>query len=219
MNLVIAIDGPSAAGKSTVASMLAEQLGIHRLDTGALFRAMAWKALQQGADIKRNTGVTEAMEGCKLDIDIEGGAQKTLVDGVDVSELIRSQQVSEGASDIGKLPEVRKILTRMVREIAQKHPIVVDGRDVGTAMLPDADYKIYLTADAGERARRRWQEFAAKGEDVSLDDVLDSILQRDKNDMNRAIAPLKKADDAIEIDSTDLDAAGVVDKILSIMGK
>lgn len=218
MKLVIAIDGPSAAGKSTVAHMLAERLGIHRLDTGALFRALAWQALQQGADIKNNIGVTEAISGCTLDIDIEGSRQKTLVNGEDVSDRIHTQQISEGASDIGKLPEVRELLTTMVRDISQKRSLVVDGRDVGTAMLPDADYKFYLTGEAEERARRRWEELHAKGDSTTPDEVLRSIIARDEADMNRAIAPLKKADDAIEIDSTHLDAAGVVDKILIIMG-
>lgn len=216
--IVLAIDGPSAAGKSTVAAKVSKRLGIHRLDTGALFRALAWKALEEGAALNDSGAVMSAISGCRLDIDIEGESQRTLIDGEDVTERIRSEEVSKGAAALGGIPEVRRLLTDRVRAIASRQAIVVDGRDIGTAMLPNADLKIYLVAEAGERARRRHEESLAAGRSASYDDILKGIIERDKQDSGRSIAPLKKADDAIEIDSTHMSIDEVVDTIVGLAG-
>lgn len=216
-HIVIAIDGPAGAGKSTAASGLAQNLDIHCLDTGALFRAFALRALRKGVDFTDFEAVEKAVQDAALDIDISGGIQKTILDGEDVSDSIRTAEIAKGASDIGAIPVVRTILTEKVRDIASRISVVVDGRDVGTAMLPEADFKFYLTATPEERAHRRYMEVLKRGEGTPYAQVLKDIRQRDYNDSHRAIAPLRQAEDAIVIDSTDLDVKGVLREMLRII--
>lgn len=208
--MTIAIDGPSAAGKSTAAKLLAQKLNMHYLDTGALFRALALQVLRAGVAPGDEQAVMDVLQQTRLDIRIEDGRQATLLDGEDVSNDIRSAEVSQGAAAVGQIAGVRDVLTQRVREMAAKYSLIVDGRDIGTAMLPDADYKFFLVADAEQRAQRRYDEMLQRGEKADYQQVLSDIIQRDKLDTTRAIAPLVKASDAIEIDSTHLDAEGVV---------
>ncbi len=213
----IAIDGPAGAGKSTAARGLADSLHIHILDSGALFRAFALRALRKGADLADPGAVERALDGATLDVQAEADGQRTILDGEDVSQAIRTPEVAAGASAIGAIPYVRNVLTQQVRKIAAQLSVVVDGRDIGTAMLPQADFKFFLTATPEERARRRYEEQRAKGNDQPYEEVLEAIKQRDHFDANRSIAPLKQAEDAFVIDSTDMDAQSVIATMLSII--
>ena len=216
-HLVIAIDGPAGAGKSTVSKAVAKALGIHCLDTGALFRAFAHHILEQGKSTKSEEEVLSAIEDIELEIQIGSDGQHTLINGKDVTQMIRTPEVSQGASDIGVIPEVRRVLTEKVRRIANNMSLVVDGRDVGTAMLPNADYKFYLTADVGERAKRRQLDLQAQGKDEPYEKVLSEMIARDKTDSTRKIAPLCKAEDAIVIDSSHTDAQGVIKNMIELI--
>ena len=218
-HLVIAIDGPAGAGKSTASKQLATELCIHMLDTGALFRAFAWYVIQKGVSPDDDLNVRSALADVRLDIQIDGSKQRTLINGEDVSDLIRTPIISQGASTIGTNAYVRQILTQQVRRIAETTSLVADGRDVGTAMLPNATVKFYLTASPEERARRRMEEQQAAGIKGDFDQVLTEILYRDKTDSQRAIAPLKCAEDAIVIDSTNLNAQQVLAIMLKAIGE
>ncbi len=219
-HLVIAIDGPAGAGKSTAAKQLAKELHIHMLDTGALFRAFAWYVIQKGISPGDEEAANEALRDVRLDIQINGSQQRTLINGQDVSELIRTPIISQGASTIGTNASVRQILTQQVRRIAETTSLVADGRDVGTAMLPNATVKFFLTASPEERANRRMKEQQEANIAGNFEQVLQEIIQRDKTDSNRAIAPLKCADDATVIDSTNMNAQEVLATMLkAIEGK
>lgn len=214
---MIAIDGPAGAGKSTVAKGVSHILGIHCLDTGALFRALAYHTIRLGKSPKIEAEALQAVKDVALEIRIDDDGQHTLINGEDVTPYIRTPEVSQGASDIGVIPEVRRILTEKVRRIAQTMSLVVDGRDVGTAMLPDADYKFFLTADVEERARRRKLELQKQGKDEPFEKVLSEMIARDKTDSTRKIAPLCKAEDAIVVDSTHIDADEVIKNMIEII--
>jgi cytidylate kinase len=211
----IAIDGPSGAGKSTIAKILSQKLGILYLDTGAMYRAIGLKAKLNGVSVADEPAVEKLLQSTQIDVSYDGGAQKILLDGRDVSQEIRAHDVSALASDVSKLRAVRLALVAMQRIIAQKSDSVLDGRDIGTFVLPHAEYKFYLTASVDERARRRFLELTEKGTACRLEDIARDIAARDYNDMNRDFAPLRKADDAIEIDSTALTIDEVVAKMLS----
>jgi cytidylate kinase len=213
-HLVIAIDGPSGAGKSTAAKALAKSLGIHILDTGALFRAYALHAIDAGLDPSDTAAVNDLLRDVRLDIVMTEDGQRTLVNDVDVSDRIRAPRVAQGASTLGANPFVRKVLTDQVRRIANSNSIVVDGRDIGTSMLPDATVKFFLTATPEQRARRRTQEQKAMGIEQDFNVVLAEIIARDEADSNRPIAPLCRAADAVVIDSTDMDATAVFELML-----
>ena len=202
----IAIDGPSGAGKSTVAKLLAGKMNIKYLDTGAMYRATALFALEKGVPVNDETAVKPILDEISIDIEYKDGAQRVLLCGKDVSSEIREHHVSKAASDISAIPAVRMKLVEMQRKIAAESSCVLDGRDIGTYVLPDANVKIYLTADVDERAMRRYKELTAKGQTVELEGIKRDIEERDYNDMNRSFAPLKKADDAFEIDSTGITA-------------
>ncbi len=193
MRFCVAIDGPSGAGKSTLSRRAAEQLGFLYVDTGAIYRAVALSYLERGA-----------LELDKTNIEIlhRDGLQHVLLNGRDVTADIRRHEVSGLASDLSARPEVREYLLNMQREMAASGKVIMDGRDIGTVVVPDAELKIFLTADPEDRARRRYKELIAKGQEVCYDDVLRDVRQRDRNDMTRPIAPLRKADDAIELDTT-----------------
>ncbi len=218
--LNIAIDGPAGAGKSTVAKALSKTLGILYLDTGAMYRALALKAVSQKVDINDDTAIKRLLGATRIDVKYSGGAQRTLLDKKDVSDKIREPHISRAASDISAKPLVRYRMVELQREIAAAQDTVLDGRDIGTYVLPKAGFKFYLTARPEVRAHRRYLELTAKGaEDITEAGVLSEILQRDENDSKRAVAPLRKADDAVEIDTSDMDADTVVNDMIKIIGE
>lgn len=210
--LRIAVDGPSGAGKSTIAKIIAEKLNIDYIDTGAMYRAIGLKMMNGG--ISREEDDVEERQKVLDDttIDFENGV--ILLDGEDVSGLIRTPEVSMAASDYSRLPEVREKLVAIQREIGHRKSVVMDGRDIGTNVFPDAQYKFFLTATAEERAKRRVAELIEKGQDVDYEATLEDIKQRDYNDSHRKLNPLRKADDAIEIDTTDMSIEEVTQAIL-----
>ena len=202
--MIIAIDGPAGAGKSTIAKLLAKKLGILYLDTGAMYRAVGLKAVENGVDISDEDAVKKMLDSTTVDVKICDSVQRVYLDGQDVTGRIREHRVSKAASDISAVPCVRYKMVELQREIASRCDTVLDGRDIGTFVLPNAEYKIFLTASVAERARRRYEELKAKGEDCTLESITADIEKRDYNDSHRALAPLRKADDAVEIDTTDL---------------
>jgi len=213
----IAIDGPSGSGKSTLAKAIAKHLNIYYLDTGSMYRSAAYAAVQQGIDISDEHEVANLLSNTQFSTEYADGVQQNFVDGVNVMPFIRTPQISKAASDISAHPCVRYKLVDMQRAVAQSYDIVLDGRDIGTFVLPDADYKFYLTADPATRAQRRFLENADKNTGQSYEAVLADMMQRDYNDTHRKLAPLKQADDAILIDTTDLTIAGVVCTILKYL--
>ena len=188
----IAIDGPSGAGKSTLAKSVAKALGIYYLDTGAMYRAVAYAALRQGVDISNPGEVADLAGKVDLTTEYENGEQKVLLFGEDVMPYIRTPEISRAASDISAYPCVRLKLVEMQRAVAKKYDVVLDGRDIGTYVLPGAKYKFFLTADVEERAKRRYIENRSKGIDKEYAEVLSEMEKRDKNDSTRSLAPLKK---------------------------
>ncbi|MEG2842909.1 MAG: (d)CMP kinase, partial [Ruthenibacterium sp.] len=195
--IAIAIDGPSGAGKSTLARRLAEKLHYIYVDTGAMYRTIGLFALQQGIDLKNETAVTALLPRIKLDLRYVDGAQHMFLNDVDVSGEIRTEQVSMSASIVSAYPAVRAFLLETQRNFTKTSNILMDGRDIGTVVLPHADVKIFLTATPEERARRRYLELLEKGEKTEYDTVLADVKQRDYNDTHRAFAPLKAAEDAV----------------------
>ena len=206
----IAIDGPAGAGKSTIAKAVAKELGLIYLDTGAMYRAVAYAALKNGTDVSDAKGIAALLEGLKMDIRYEDGVQLIFVNGENVTPYLRTPEMSKAASDISALPVVRYKMVEMQREFAATRDVVLDGRDIGTFVLPDANCKFYMTASPEERAKRRFEELRLKGENCSYDDVMNDIIKRDYNDSHREVAPLKQADDAVYLDTTTLTIAQVV---------
>jgi len=198
----VAIDGPSGAGKSTIAQAAAKQLGWAYIDTGALYRAVGLAVMRAGADTKLASAVAACLPEIALDVQYENGEQQVYIKGENVSEAIRTPEASLAASDVGKVPEVRAFLLQLQRDLAAAQPSILDGRDIGTVVLPHAPVKIYLTATAQERAQRRHAQLAEKGIDEPFEKVLEEVNARDHQDMNREIAPLKQAQDAIVLDTT-----------------
>ncbi len=202
----IAIDGPSGAGKSTLARLIAKKMGYVYIDTGAMYRAAALKMINLGIDVKNDAdGVIKAISDTDIEISHLDDGQHIFLDKKDVTSLIRTPDVSMGASAVATIKEVRLKLVEMQRKIAQKCNCIMDGRDIGTYVLPDADIKIFLTASAEERAKRRYAELLEKGENVSYDEVLADMIKRDKNDSERTFAPLKAASDSIKVDTSKID--------------
>lgn len=198
----VAIDGPGGAGKSTISKAAAKKLGFVYLDTGAMYRAAALFCLRQGIDMKHDPdSAAAAVDAIQIDIAYERDGQHIYLDGEDVSEQIRTAEVSMGASEVSAIGRVREKLVALQRELAASKNVIMDGRDIGTKVLPDAQVKIFLTASAAVRAERRFNELAAKGETVSFDTVLKDIRQRDKNDETRAVSPLKPAEDSVLLDT------------------
>ena len=213
----IAIDGPSGAGKSTVAKMISRKLNILYLDTGAIYRAVGLKALRNNVDISSETEVKTMLDDTNVEIRYENGVQKIFLDKENVDGFIREHAVSKAASDISAIPCVRLKMVELQREIAFKNDCVLDGRDIGSFVLPNAFPKVFLTASPQERAKRRQLQLAEKGENISFEKILADIRERDANDENRAFAPLVKARDAVLIDSSDLTAEQVCEKIIGLM--
>lgn len=209
----IALDGPSGSGKSTVAKILSKRLNILYLDTGAMYRAVALEAEKLGIDSLDEKGVSGFIDKIDLQIKYIAGAQRTMLDGGDVSEDIRKPYVSMLASNISSLKCVRLKMVEMQRKVASENDCVLDGRDIGSFVLPDAKYKFYITADSGVRAKRRYDELTEKGNIVDFDELHAEIIRRDENDSKREFAPLIKADDAILIDTSEITAEQVADII------
>lgn len=210
----IAIDGPSSAGKSTVAKALAKKFKYIYVDTGALYRAIAYYAINNNIDINNENDVSNMLENLTVNFRNEYSIQHVYANEEDITDKIRTPKISMAASDISKLPVVRNYLLDVQRNIAATNSVVMDGRDIGTVILPNADLKIFLTASVQERSLRRFAELIRKGEKVSYEEVVKDIEKRDYNDSHRDIAPLKQADDAILIDSTNLSVDVVTDMIL-----
>ncbi len=198
----IAIDGPSGAGKSTLARRLAAQQGWLYVDTGAMYRTIGLFGLRQGADLRSEQAVAALLPGLSLALRYVDGQQHMFLNGEDVSDKIRTEEVSMAASHVSAHPAVRAYLLETQRAFARENNVVMDGRDIGTVVLPHASVKIFLTAAAEERARRRYDELAARGEAVAYETVLEDVKRRDANDQNRAAAPLRPAEDAVLVDTT-----------------
>lgn len=214
MSKSIAIDGPAGAGKSTIAKRVSSELDFIYLDTGAMYRAVALKAIKNGIGTEDQEALAKIIKDTDITISHKDNTQRIFLDNIDVSEAIRTPEVSAGASAVAVFKEVRVKLVDLQRKIAADKDVVMDGRDIGSYVLPDANLKIFLTADVDERARRRHDELVQKGHTVSLNDVKADMTVRDKNDSSRAFAPLVKAADAIEVDSTSLTIDEVVERII-----
>lgn len=206
----IAVDGPSGSGKSSLAKTISRQMGILYLDTGALYRAIGYTCLCRIGEDFTEDQVCGLLPSITVDLRYEDGVQHVFVNGEDVSGQIRTQPVAMAASNVSAFPPVRAFLLDLQRDIAARNDVIMDGRDVGTVILPNADVKIFLTADASVRAARRVGELAQKGIQADYDTVLQEVIQRDHNDMTRAVAPLKQADDAVLLDNSQLSAEETV---------
>lgn len=213
----IAIDGPGGAGKSTVAKAVAAKLGIIYVDTGALYRTIGYFMLKNGISPTDAEMVSNNLSKFTLDMKFENGRQIILLDGTDVGDTIRTPEVSMAASAVSAIPSVRDYLLNMQRDIAAKNSVIMDGRDIGTVILPNAEVKIFLTASPEARARRRYNELIAKGQSVTYESVYDEMVTRDKNDSTRDIAPCKPAEDAIILDNSDMNLEESVEAILKII--
>ena len=211
----IAIDGPAGAGKSTIAKLAAKKLGYIYVDTGAMYRAIALYVLDNNVDYNDNDVLCKALDRINIEIIYDNGLQKVILNGDDVSDKIRQEKVGNMASSVATKKTVREKLLELQRNIASSNDVIMDGRDIGTFVLPNAECKIYLTASVEVRAKRRYDELVSKGEKPSLDKIAEDIKKRDYQDMNRDIAPLKQADDAIYLDSSDMTIEEVVEKICS----
>ena len=215
----IAIDGPAGAGKSTIAKMAAKKLDFIYVDTGAMYRAMALYFLRREIDAKDEKKIAEACEHINVTIAYQEGEQQVLLNGENVNPFIRTEEVSMMTSNTSKYPAVREKLLYLQRELAAANNVIMDGRDIGTCVLPDAELKIYLTASASERAKRRYLEQKERGVESDLAQIERDIIARDEQDMNREIAPLKQAEDAIYLDTSDMTIEEVVTKIVSLVQK
>lgn len=200
----IAVDGPAGAGKSTVCDDVAKELNILHLDTGATYRTLALALLRSNVDIANKADVVNSLDKINIEIGFELGKQLMYIDGEDVTALIRTNEISQAASSVSVIPEVREKLVDLQRKTAQKISMIVDGRDIGTCVFPEADFKFYITADVGERARRRSKQLAEQGIECDIKELEKEIAQRDYRDMNRDVSPLKCADDAFLIDCTNM---------------
>ncbi|AAS40552.1 MULTISPECIES: (d)CMP kinase [Bacillus] len=213
----IAIDGPAAAGKSTVAKVVAKKLSYVYIDTGAMYRTITYAALEQKVDIENEEQLMEVVKNVKIEFQQGENTQLVFLNGQDVSEVIRTPEVTNRVSIVAKHRLVREEMVRRQQELAEKGGVVMDGRDIGTHVLPDAEVKIFMLASVEERAERRHLENMNKGFDSNLEQLKEEIAQRDKLDSEREVSPLKKADDALELDTTSLSIEEVVQKIMSIV--
>lgn len=219
MSMNIAIDGPAGAGKSTIAKKLAKELGFIYVDTGAMYRAMAYYFLQNGIASDDEAAIARACPAVDVTIAYENGEQQVLLNGENVNGVIRTEQVGNMASATSVYPVVRKKLVELQQELAAKADVIMDGRDIGTCVLPNAQVKIYLTASSKTRATRRYEELTAKGESCDLEEIEKDIIERDYRDMHRETSPLKQAEDAVLVDSSDLTINEVVAAIREIYQK
>jgi CMP/dCMP kinase len=212
--LIVAIDGPAGAGKSTVAKRLAKELGYTYMDTGAMYRAVAWKARQNAIDLEDEQKLRAALAQTNVELSDRDGNLKVFLDGEDVTDKIRTPEVSQSASKISALKPVRERMVELQRAMGEKGGVVVEGRDIGTVVFPQAEVKIFLTADSAERARRRCAELESQGKPVTLDETLGEMEERDRRDQQRALAPLRQAEDAVAVDSTHRSIEEVLERIM-----
>ena len=216
--ITVAIDGPAGAGKSTISRLAAKKLNLIHIDTGAMYRACAVMALETGVDVRQETPALHRMfDDFDLVLKYENGENKVILNDVDITREIREPHISIGASYISAIPFVRTKMVELQRKMAENCSVLMDGRDIGTNVFPNADIKIFLTADVEKRAERRYKELIEKGEQVTFDDVKADIEKRDKNDSERAVAPLKPADDAVILDTTDLGIEEVLERIVALI--
>lgn len=217
MGMNIAIDGPAGAGKSTIAKKLAKDLGYIYVDTGAMYRAMAYYFMQNNIAADDTEKIAKACESVDISIEYVDGEQCVLLNGENVNGVIRNEEVGNMASATSVYPVVREKLVNLQQKLAQKADVIMDGRDIGTVVLPNADVKIYLTASSAVRAKRRYDELVAKGQECDLDAIEKDIIDRDYRDMHRETSPLRQAEDAVWLDTSDLDIDGVVDAMKEII--
>ena len=215
----IAVDGPAGSGKSTVAKAVARKLGIIYVDTGAMYRTVALHCKQNNIAWEQEADVVASLESLKMKIVPEEGGQKIFLNDTDVTTEVRSAEIGKGASAVAAYPVVRERMVELQQEMAKEHSVIMDGRDIGTVVLPDAEVKVYLDAGVEERARRRVGELEAKGETADFEEIKKMIIERDHNDMNREHSPLRKADDAISLDSTSMTIEEVQQAILNIVAE
>lgn len=213
----IAIDGPAGAGKSTIAKKLAKELGYIYVDTGAMYRAMAYHFLQNNIASDNESEIAKSCKNVDVSISYMDGEQQVLLNGQNISDKIRNEEVGNMASATSVYPVVRTKLVELQRQLASKENVIMDGRDIGTVVLPNANVKIYLTASSKVRAKRRFDELTAKGENCNFDDIEKDIIDRDYRDMHRETSPLKQADDAILLDTSDMDIDQVVSRMKEII--
>ena len=214
--LRVALDGPAGAGKSTVAKQVAKAMGLTYVDTGAMYRAITWKALEQGIGTSDEAALTALAHEVRIDFRPTETGQDVFLNGDDITEAIRSVAVTSSVSAVSAVSGVREAMVKIQQDIARRTGVVMDGRDIGTVVLPDADVKIWLTASVEERASRRYQEMAAKGQAVDFEQLKADIQRRDEYDSGREHSPMKRADDAVIVDTTGLSIEQVVDNILHI---
>lgn len=212
----IAIDGPAGAGKSTIAQIVAKDLGYIYVDTGAMYRTLALACFRDGIDTTDETAVVDKCESVEVTLGYEDGIQKVFLNGEDVSDEIRREEIGNLTSAIAVYPGVRKILVALQQDLARKNNVVMDGRDIGTAVLPNADLKVYLTASVECRAKRRYDQLLENGQTGDLAEIEKDIEDRDYRDMNRDVSPLKQAEDAVLVDSSDMTIDETVQKIVSL---
>lgn len=216
MSFNVAVDGPAGAGKSTIARQAAKQLGFIYVDTGAMYRAMALFMLRKGIESEDAEGLSAACEEVDITIAYQNGEQQVILNGENVNGLLRTEEVGKMASAVAKNGKIREKLVALQQKLAKKENVIMDGRDIGTCVLPQADVKIYLTASVEERARRRHKELVEKGEDCDIEKIKEDIIARDAQDMNREISPLKKAEDAVLLDGSDMTIQEVTEEILRL---
>ncbi len=216
MGYNVAIDGPAGAGKSTIARLVAKEKGYIYVDTGAMYRGLAIHFLDQGIGADETERVIEACKDADVKIRYEDGIQQVYLNGTNITGRLRDEAVGQMTSKCSAIPEVREKLLDLQRELARTQDVIMDGRDIGTCVLPDADVKVYLTASVKTRAKRRYDELAAKGESCSLDEIERDIEERDERDMNRETAPLRQAEDAVPVDSSDMTIEDVVRTIAGL---
>ena len=215
--MIVAIDGPSGAGKSTLAKRLAKELGFTYLDTGAMYRALALKMLRQGIEPEEDSRLAALVRQTEIDVQENGGRLKVLLDGADVGDFIRTPEVSQMASKVSARKIVRQRMLELQRAAAKKGDIVAEGRDIGTVIFPAAEVKIYLDASVNERARRRFEELRAGGRQVSMEDTVRELTERDRRDSERDLAPLCRAPDALSVDSSALTADAVAESVMELI--
>ncbi|WP_285823891.1 (d)CMP kinase [Schaedlerella arabinosiphila] len=216
MGYNVAIDGPSGAGKSTIAKLVAKEKGYIYVDTGAMYRALAVYFLEKGIAPEDRAGIIAAAGEAEVSIRYEEGVQQVYLNGENISSKLRAEEVGNMASKTSIIPEVRERLLELQRSLAREKDVIMDGRDIGTYILPGADVKIYLTASVETRARRRYEELIEKGADCDYQEIAKDIQERDERDMNREVAPLRQAADAVLVDSSDMTIAEVVEKIAGL---
>ena len=217
MSVNVAIDGPAGAGKSTIARSAAKQIGFIYVDTGALYRTVGLYSIRKGFDTKDAEKVISTLGDIKINLGFKDGEQRVYLNGEDVSEAIRTPEASMGASNVSAIPEVRAFLFDLQKNIAKENDCLMDGRDIGTVVLPDAQVKIFLTASPEIRAKRRYKELIEKGADVKYEDVLEDLINRDYQDTHREIAPLKVADDAVLVDTSNYDFDGSLNAVIAVI--